>query len=218
MPPRKAVFCHSSASGRIGTASWGRGQMSAQVRCAASTMSPMITTCLSRSGAGPEELPQDMTATTADGVIVLTVEATLDAAGAVHPELPRICGKELTLDMVEDLLDPDPDELPEVKEYGGCLRKVSSFSVRSPEQGTPSRSLATTSRRRSQSDGSTREERRVVTSASSSSTNLRSNTRRRAGPSGSGSTTGSRTSMTIQPTAIQSSLVKPLTPAASSSQ
>jgi hypothetical protein len=48
-----------------------------------------------------------------------------------------MCGDELTLDMVKDLLNPDPDELPEVKEYGegGSLRKISSFSVRSPEQG-----------------------------------------------------------------------------------
>lgn len=93
-----------------------------------------ITASQWRPGAEPVALSPDQVATASDGFLVLTVDATLDAAEEVHRQLQRICGEELTLDMVHDLLDPD--DLPEVRQFGegGRIRKVSSFGVHSLEQ------------------------------------------------------------------------------------
>lgn len=90
----------------------------------------MITAKLWRPGAEPIRLSLDQAAATSDGVLVLIVDAPPGAAEEVHRELERICGNHLTFEMVSDLLDPD--ELPEVKQFGegGLLRKVSSFGVR----------------------------------------------------------------------------------------
>ncbi|MEO8107969.1 MAG: CorA family divalent cation transporter [Actinomycetes bacterium] len=90
----------------------------------------MITANLWRLGTVPEAIPLEEAATSADAVMVLTVEAAPDDAERVHRELQRICGDQLTLEMVADLLSPD--ELPEVKQFGegGHIRKVSSFGVR----------------------------------------------------------------------------------------
>ncbi len=90
----------------------------------------MITAALWRPAAEPEAVPLETAETTPDALLVLSVEATLDAAENVFRTLHRVCGEQLTLEMVEDLLDPD--ELPEVKQFGegGRLRKVSSFGVR----------------------------------------------------------------------------------------
>jgi hypothetical protein len=91
----------------------------------------MIAANLWRPGAVPEALLLDQAATTADGVVVLTVGASQDPIEAVHRKLQRVCGDQLTLEMVRDLLDPDP--LPEVRRFGegGYMRKVSSFGVSS---------------------------------------------------------------------------------------
>ena len=93
-----------------------------------------ITAKLWRPDEQPITLSMDQAATTSDGVLVLPVEAPLGVAEEVHRRLERICGDQLTLEMVSDLLDPD--ELPEVKQFGegGLLRKVSSFGVRSLSQ------------------------------------------------------------------------------------
>jgi len=90
----------------------------------------MITAALWRPAAKPEAVPLETAETTSDALLVLSVDATLDAAEDVYRALHRVCGEHLTLEMVEDLLDPD--ELPEVKQFGegGQLRKVSSFGVR----------------------------------------------------------------------------------------
>src|SRR5204863_1630245 len=98
---------------------------------------PAVTATLWRPGVEPELLPLDA-ATTSAGVLVLRVDADLEDTEAVHGQLRRICGDELTFAMVSDLLDPD--ELPEVKEFteDGRLRKVSSFGVRELEDAPDS--------------------------------------------------------------------------------
>lgn len=95
----------------------------------------MITAKLWRLGVAPELLPLHQAATTAEGVLVITVDANSGNAEEVHGQLQAIFDGQLTLEMVTDLLAPD--DLPEVKlfDLDGRMRKVSSFGVRTLVQG-----------------------------------------------------------------------------------
>lgn len=83
-----------------------------------------------RPGQQPESVCLDGLAPNGDDVLVLRVESTAVDAYLVHAELVGICGPALSLEMVEDLLDPD--EVPTVERLGpdGQIRKVSSFGLR----------------------------------------------------------------------------------------
>src|SRR4051812_10078611 len=64
-----------------------------------------------------------------DGVVHFDVAHGADPA-LVYDALGTICGSDLTLEMVEDLLEPDV--LPKIKQQDdeGRIRAVSAFSVR----------------------------------------------------------------------------------------
>lgn len=100
-------------------------------------VAPVITAKLWSPGELPRVVQLDTVPMLSDGVLVLTVDATLGDAEEVLRLLPRICRDQLTREMVDDLLCTD--DLPEVKQYGkdGHIRKVSSFGVRplAPERG-----------------------------------------------------------------------------------
>lgn len=87
-----------------------------------------ITARVWRPGTAPAAIDVGAAAA-ADGVVHLEIAHGTDARVA-HDALLPVCGPDLTLAMVEDLLDPD--ELPKVPDPDECgtVRGVSSFSLR----------------------------------------------------------------------------------------
>lgn len=90
-----------------------------------------ITARLWTEGAAPEPIGFEDVGS-ADGVVHFDVPHGADPL-QVYETLRPMCGADLTIEMVEDLLEPD--ELPKIQEHDdeGRIRAVSAFSVAASE-------------------------------------------------------------------------------------